>query len=65
MNCPEVIYLPRIDGTPETELSALANVYAYILQKHQERQQAAHPGGPDDGERRSSVAATGSLPRGT
>jgi hypothetical protein len=44
----QIVYSPRGDATPEAELSALANIYAFALQKHQERQKAARPGGPDD-----------------
>ena len=38
---------PRLDAKLEGELNTLGTVYAYILQKHRERQRAARPGGPD------------------
>jgi hypothetical protein len=31
VNCPEIIYHPRSDATPEAELSALAAVYEFAL----------------------------------
>jgi len=31
MNSPHVVYTPRPDATPETELSALTAVYRYVL----------------------------------
>ena len=43
-----VVYDQLPGTTAEAELSALANVYAFILRKHQERQRATRPGGPDD-----------------
>ena len=30
MNNPRITYLPHPDATPESELSVLANVYAYL-----------------------------------
>jgi hypothetical protein len=50
---PRIVYRSRHDATPEMELNALSVCYAFILQKHQERQQAAHPGGPDDAKKES------------
>ena len=47
MGKPTVSYTPRLDTTPEAELGALTSVYAFILQKHQERQRATRPGGPE------------------
>jgi hypothetical protein len=34
---PSIIYSPRCDTTPETELNALANVYRYILDRAYEK----------------------------
>jgi len=42
VNCPEVIYHPRIDATPETELSALTAVYRYVLFGSQARRGDLH-----------------------
>jgi hypothetical protein len=39
MNSPRVTYTPRPDATPEAEICALVSVYAFILQKNQERQE--------------------------
>ena len=47
MSKPAISYAPRLDTTPEAELGALTSVYAFILQKHQERQRATRPGGSD------------------
>lgn len=49
MSNPPIFYTPHANTAPEAELNALASVYALILQKHQERQRATHPGGPDAG----------------
>jgi hypothetical protein len=54
---PAISYTPRLDTTPEAELGALSAVYAFILQKHRERQKATLPGGPEDG-RKDRDAAT-------
>ena len=51
MNCPEVIYRPRIDATPETELSALRAVYKFVLESKQTAEPAPEPDGRDDYER--------------
>jgi hypothetical protein len=48
-----ITYAPRLDATPEAELGALSSIYAFILQKHQERQKATLPGGPEDVKGRS------------
>ena len=47
MNCPEVIYRPRPNATPETEISALAACYRFILDCHAKKE-GARPGAPDD-----------------
>jgi len=54
MSSFRVAYIPRPNTTQEAELSALASVYTFILQKHQERQRATRPGGPDDAKKGSS-----------
>ena len=43
----QITYAPRLDATLEGELKTLGTIYAYILQKHCERQRASHPSGPD------------------
>jgi hypothetical protein len=45
---PRIVYTPRADATPEGELNTLATVYAFILQRHHERQKASCSGGLDD-----------------
>lgn len=50
-----VVYRPRSDATPEGELRALASIYAWLVEKHKERKQAAHAGVEDDYRRLRSV----------
>jgi hypothetical protein len=55
MSKPTVTYAPRPDATPEGELDALANIYAYILRcaearRAEEKKKVTRPGGPDDAE---------------
>jgi hypothetical protein len=45
---PDITYTPRLDATPEAKISALANVYGYVL-ACRAKKEAAHPGSPDDG----------------
>ena len=40
MNSSGISYVPRPDATPEGELDALANVYAYILRCVEEKKKA-------------------------
>ena len=49
MTCPRIAYTPRPDATPETELSALAAAYCFILELRAKKM-ATCPGGPDDAE---------------
>jgi hypothetical protein len=35
MDDPRLDYLPREDATPESELVALAAVYAFVIQAHE------------------------------
>jgi len=42
-----IIYTPRLDATPEAELSALVNVYKFILESHAKKE-AAPESRPDD-----------------
>lgn len=48
MSNPKIIYTPRADATPETELQALANVYRFILDCHEKNKAAEAHGGEDD-----------------
>jgi hypothetical protein len=60
-----ITYTPRRDATPEAELNALAAAYHFILFESQSAKKAAHPGGPEDPERRSDeIRAKTSIPRG-
>jgi hypothetical protein len=44
---PRIAYARRSDATAEAETTAVANVYAFILNCHA-RKKATRPGGPDD-----------------
>ena len=44
----DIRYSPRGDATPEAELDALSQVYAFILQKHQERKKGSGAAALDD-----------------
>ncbi len=59
MSNPRIFYSPCPDTKPETEISALSNVYRFILDCHTKKE-AARPGGPDDGEE-SKNASTAEL----
>ena len=54
MNSPRIVYIPRPDVTPESELSVLANVYAYLIQSHHTKR-AAKPAQLRTGEAKSSM----------
>jgi hypothetical protein len=43
----QITYRPSADTTPESELTALASVYAYLL-KSRESRKGTRPGAPDD-----------------
>ncbi len=47
MGSPRIVYTPRPDVTPETEFSALASVYRFMLDAVQ-RKEAAGPRQADD-----------------
>lgn len=38
---PHLIYVPREDATPERETASLAAVYAFILERYEQKQIAA------------------------
>ena len=38
---PRVTYAPRPDATPESELTALLAVYAFVIQAHEQKTAAA------------------------
>jgi hypothetical protein len=46
-NASRITYTPRPDATPESELSALATVYKFILNRYAQKK-AADPSGGDD-----------------
>jgi hypothetical protein len=57
MSSPHISYIPHPDAKPETEISALAGVYRFILDHA--KKEATRPGSPEDAERRSDeIGAT-------
>jgi hypothetical protein len=48
MDRVNVTYTPRPDATPETELSALSGVYAFILDCAKKRGRLPDRSGPED-----------------
>jgi hypothetical protein len=49
MGSPRITYVARPNATPETELSALATVYRFILSKSNASQKAVEPAPKLDG----------------
>ena len=47
---PHVSYVPQNDATPEGELSALAAVFKFILDRHERKKDAGTESGGDGGE---------------
>ena len=41
MDNPRLVYVPRQDATLEGELAALAAVYAFVIQAHEQNKSAA------------------------
>lgn len=56
-----ITYVPRLDVTPETELSVLANAYRFVLKSHATTRDRIpdkcdpEPDGPDKVERQSKT----------
>ena len=58
-----ISYTPLPDATPESELDALAAVYAFVLEAHA-RKKAAVPSGPENGVKEDlHVHTRGSIPQ--
>jgi hypothetical protein len=58
-----ISYSPCPDATPESELDALAAVYAFVLEAHAKKK-AAVPSGPENGVKEDQHAHTKrSIPR--
>ena len=62
MNSRAVIYTPRPDATPETEVIVLSAVYTFALGQHAKKKAAEASGGKVDGKGDKYVPATGSIP---
>ncbi len=57
---PRVVYPPRPDATPESELEVLAACYRFILECTERREKAAEgSGGEDSGKEVSNAPANG------
>jgi hypothetical protein len=54
VNNLRIAYLPHPDATPESELSVLANVYAYLIKSHHGKK-AAKPAQLRTGDAKSSM----------
>ena len=55
----QVTFRPHADATPETELTALVNAYAFLLDSAKKRGRFPDKSGPDDTkESKKSGAAT-------
>jgi hypothetical protein len=62
-NLLHIRYVPRPDATSEGEAAALRAVYRFLLDRHAKKE-VAHPGDPDDAERRSDeIRARDIVPR--
>jgi hypothetical protein len=55
-------YIPLSDATPESELDALAAVYAFVLECHERRKAADATGDRNEVKEDDDVDPTGSLP---
>jgi len=62
MHKPTLGYTPLPDATPESELDALAAVYAFIRGCHEHRKGADSTGDPIEVKEDNDVDPTGSLP---
>jgi hypothetical protein len=54
MNSPRIVYVPRPGVTSESELSVLANVYAYLIKTHDSKR-SLKPPSSKTGEAKSSI----------
>ncbi len=48
MDNPSIAYAPHPDTKPEAQVSALANIFRFVLDCHAKKE-ATRPGSPDDG----------------
>jgi hypothetical protein len=53
MSSPRITYASRGDTSAKPEATILANIYAFALQKHKVKNEAARPGSPEDVKGRS------------
>ena len=49
MDKPRLVYVLREDATPEGELAALADVYRFVLERHEKKKAARADGGEEEG----------------
>ncbi len=57
-----IAYAARAETTPESEVSALANVYRFVLDSHAKKK-ATRPGGPDARKENLHDSGNASIPR--
>ena len=63
-NASRITYTPRTDATPESELSALAAVYKFLLNRHMEKKAAGISGGEEHARKESKdVSRNRTIPR--
>ncbi len=64
MTNPAITYTPRPDTTPETEISALGNVYRFILDCHAKKNAASvDSANGDDAKGSENDRAKASIPK--
>jgi hypothetical protein len=54
----EIRYTSRPDATPEAEISALANVYRFVLDRRAKKEAAPRQSRPDDARKDDQDAGT-------
>jgi hypothetical protein len=57
-----ISYAPRTDATPEAELSALVNIYRFVLDCQAKKKAGGSDAGEDDAERDLSDSARTLIP---
>jgi hypothetical protein len=62
MTSAHVTYAPRTGATSQMEVSALVAAYAFVLQKHREKQKGGPATAPDDAKEIKNVRARTTIP---
>ena len=53
---PRITYAQRPEAGPESERSALAAAYRFIMDTHAKKKEATHPGSPDAAKESKNVS---------